>query len=237
MTTLTLTDVSTGYHRPQTAVDHASLAVRGGEIVALLGPNGAGKTSSLAAVSGLLTLWGGQIDIDGRRLDGLSPAMIVRSGVAQVPEGRRILPGLTVAENLEMGAYVIHDRSLIAATLDEVLGLFPALRDRLRQLGGTLSGGEQEMLAIGRALMSKPSFLLLDEPSMGLAPVVIARIFDHLRQLQGRGLGILLVEQNARMALEVATFAHVLERGSVVISGKPEELISNEMVRRSYLGA
>jgi branched-chain amino acid transport system ATP-binding protein len=237
MATLTLSDVSAGYHRPQTAIDGVSLVVRSGEIIALMGSNGAGKTTTLAAISGLLQPWAGRIDLDNHRIDQMTASSIVRAGIAQVPEGRQILPGLSVRENLEMGAYVLRDRAQILEVLEEVLQLFPVLKDRLKQPGGTLSGGEQEMLAIARALMCRPSILLLDEPSMGLAPVIVGRIFEHLSDLQARGIGMLLVEQNARMALRIATFAHVMEQGSLTVSGRPSELNANERVRQAYLGA
>ncbi|HWA44151.1 MAG TPA: ABC transporter ATP-binding protein [Hypericibacter adhaerens] len=237
MSVLTLTEISSGYHAPQPAIDKVSLSVESGSIVALMGPNGAGKTTTLAAVSGLLRLWSGRIELDGKRIDRGSPAEVVQAGLAQVPEGRRILPGLTVQENLSMGAYTIRSRKLVAELQDKMMTLFPVLKQKLKSPGGLLSGGEQEMLAIARALMSNPKILLLDEPSMGLAPLVVQRIFEYLVALKKDGLGILLVEQNATMALRIASFAYILERGQVVASGEPETLARDEGIRRAYLGA
>jgi branched-chain amino acid transport system ATP-binding protein len=236
MATLRLTDVTAGYHAHQPVIERISLSVESGTIVAMMGANGAGKSTTLATISGLIRASEGRIELDGRRIDSAIPAQILGAGVAHVPEGRRILPGLTVQENLMMGAYTINDRRVEAQLQSTVLELFPALASRLKQFGGTLSGGEQEMLAIGRALMSRPKILLLDEPSMGLAPIVIDRIFQHLLALRDEGLGILLVEQNATMALRVSSMAYVLERGRIVASGTPEIISANEDIRRSYLG-
>lgn len=237
MAVLTLTDVTTGYHSPQPAIDKISLSVESGRIVALMGPNGAGKTTTLAAISGLLKLWSGEITLDGRRIDRSSPAHTVQAGLAQVPEGRRILPGLTVEENLAMGGYTVPSRKRMAELQEKMLNLFPALRPKLKSPGGLLSGGEQEMLAIARALMSEPKILLLDEPSMGLAPLVVQRIFEYLVSLKESGLGILLVEQNATMAMSIASHAYILDRGRVVAAGEPQALARDEGIRRAYMGA
>jgi len=235
MTTLVLQHVSTGYHAPAEAISDINIHLETGELVAIIGPNGAGKSTTLKAISGLLRPWKGQIALEGKSLMGLSVTAILRKGVAQVPEGRRILPGLTVAENLAMGGYTIANRGLFKSTRNEVLQLFPILAGRLHQKGGTLSGGEQQMLAIARALMSRPKFLLLDEPSMGLAPMMVGRIAEFIVQLRERGLGLLLVEQNANLALGLANRAYVLEEGRIVVSGPAHSLREDTRVQRSYL--
>jgi branched-chain amino acid transport system ATP-binding protein len=217
------------------ALKGVSLGVATGEIVALLGNNGAGKTTTLRTVSGLLAPSGGEILLDGQSLRGLPPHLIVRRGIAHVPEGRRIFNRLTVRENLEMGAYTRADAA-IGTDLDQVFSLFPRLGERRAQVAGTLSGGEQQMLAIGRALMGHPRLLLLDEPSMGLAPVLVEQIFDTVRSINRLGTTILLVEQNAALALEVAQRAYVLETGSIALAGAAADLVRNEDVRRAYLG-
>jgi len=217
------------------ALKGVSLEVHAGEIVALLGPNGAGKTTTLATISGLRTPRRGAITFEGASLVGVPPHAIVLRGIAHVPEGRRIFKRLTVRENLLMGAYPRRDGA-IAADLERVLALFPRLAERLGQVAGTLSGGEQQMLAIGRALMARPRLLLLDEPSMGLAPVLVEQIFETVRDINAQGTTILLVEQNAAMALEVAHRGYVLETGAVVLSGPAAALAENPEVRRAYLG-
>jgi branched-chain amino acid transport system ATP-binding protein len=217
------------------AVKGISLSVAAGEIVALLGSNGAGKTTTLKTVSGLLAPRSGEILLDGESLRGMPPHLIVRKGIAHVPEGRHVFNRLTVSENLEMGAYARSDAGA-ADDLDRVFVLFPRLWERRRQRAGTLSGGEQQMLAIGRALMAKPRLLLLDEPSMGLAPVLVEQIFETVQSINRQGTTVLLVEQNAALALEVATRAYVLETGTIVLSGAAADLVRHEDVRRAYLG-
>lgn len=218
------------------ALKDVSLNVHRGEIVTLIGANGAGKSTMLKATSGLLRPHHGSIRLDGEELTHYPPHKIVAKGVVQVPEGRRVFGRLTVTENLEMGAFVIADQKTIHANLERVFILFPRLKERHKQVGGTLSGGEQQMLAMGRALMANPLVLLLDEPSMGLSPVLVDSIFDTIRQLHTSGTTILLVEQNARMALQVASRGYVLQSGSVVLSDTAENLRKNEMVRKAYLG-
>ena len=235
MTELVVTDVTSGYHYPIPAITDVSLSVRSKQIVTLVGANGAGKTTTLSVISGLMRAWQGSIAIDGVRVDHQKAPSIVQAGVAQVPEGRRILPGLTVGENLAMGGYTLGKRQA-KERLVRVLDLFPALVKRLNQLGGTLSGGEQQMLAIGRSLMSAPKILLLDEPSMGLAPQMVERIFAHIVSLRESGLGILLVEQNASLALETSDYAYVMDGGRIVLEGPSMECAANPLVERSYLG-
>jgi len=218
------------------ALKGISLEVNKGEIVTLIGANGAGKSTVLKTTSGLLKPRQGSIRLEGEELTRYRPHQIVAKGVVQVPEGRRIFGRLTVRENLEMGAFAITDDRLIEANLERVFNLFPRLRERQKQLGGTLSGGEQQMLATGRALMANPRVLLMDEPSMGLAPVLVDIIFATIRQLHADGTTILLVEQNARMALQVASRGYVLQSGVVVLSDSAQTLRQNEMVRKAYLG-
>lgn len=218
------------------ALKDVSLNVDKGEIVTLIGANGAGKSTTLKTISGLLRPRQGTIQLEGEDLTRYRPHEIVVKGVVQVPEGRRIFGRLTVTENLEMGAFACRDQQLINANLERVFKLFPRLEERRQQVGGTLSGGEQQMLATGRALMANPRVLLMDEPSMGLAPVLVDSIFDTIRQLHASGTTILLVEQNARMALQVASRGYVLQSGSVVLSDSSENLRQNEMVRKIYLG-
>ncbi len=217
------------------ALKGVSLEVRPGEIVALLGNNGAGKTTTLRTVSGLLTPREGRVRLDGQVLTGVPAHEIVMRGIAHVPEGRRIFNRLTVRENLMMGAYRRRDGG-IAEDLERVFALFPRLRERLGQVAGTLSGGEQQMLAIGRALMANPRMLLLDEPSMGLAPVLVEQIFETIRDINRQGTTILLVEQNAAMALSIAHRGYVLETGAIALTGTAPELMENPAVRRAYLG-
>ena len=218
------------------ALKGVSLGIDEGEIVTLIGANGAGKSTLLKTTSGLLRPRHGTIRLHGEDLTHYPPHEIVAKGVVQVPEGRRVFGQLTVTENLEMGAF-IHARSrLIKANLDRVFALFPRLAERRRQVAGTLSGGEQQMLAIGRALMASPRVLLLDEPSMGLAPVLVDSIFETIRRLHAGGATILLVEQNARMALRVSSRGYVLQTGMIVLSDTAENLRQNEMVRKAYLG-
>jgi len=218
------------------ALKDISLTVEQGEIVTLIGANGAGKSTTLKTISGLLRPRQGSIRLEGEELTRYLPHEIVAKGVVQVPEGRRIFGRLTVLENLEMGAFSITDRKRIQANLKQTFSLFPRLEERALQIAGTLSGGEQQMLATGRALMSNPRVLLMDEPSMGLAPVLVDSIFATIRQLHASGTTILLVEQNARMALQAASRGYVLQTGTVVLSDTAENLRMNEMVRQAYLG-
>lgn len=218
------------------ALKGVSVNIDKGEIVTLIGANGAGKSTTLKTISGLLKPRQGRIELEGEDLTRYRPHEIVAKGVVQVPEGRRVFGRLTVVENLEMGAFALNDPRQIQSNLEKVLKLFPRLDERRKQLAGTLSGGEQQMLATGRALMASPRVLLLDEPSMGLAPVLVDSIFDTIRQLHAAGTTILLVEQNARIALQVATRGYVLQTGVVVLSDTAENLRRNEMVRKAYLG-
>jgi branched-chain amino acid transport system ATP-binding protein len=235
MALLELQDVHT-YYGSIHALKGISLSIEGGEIVTLIGSNGAGKSTTLRTISGLLRPRRGAILLEQHRLDQLLPHEIVSLGVIHVPEGRRIFPRLTVQENLVMGAYQRRDKDGIQRDLERVFALFPRLKERLHQKGGTLSGGEQQMLAIGRALMSRPRVLLLDEPSMGLAPVLVEMIFDIIREINQQGITILLVEQNARMALSVAHRGYVLETGRIVLSGPGPQLAGDPMVKAAYLG-
>jgi branched-chain amino acid transport system ATP-binding protein len=232
---LRLEAIETGYG-DVTAVRGVSLEVRAGEIVALIGSNGAGKTTTLRAIAGLLPLRQGRIELDGRRISGLGPAAIVAAGVAHVPEGRQLFPTMTVQENLELGARTPEGRARRGDTLARVFALFPRLSERPRQLAGTLSGGEQQMVAIGRALMARPRLLMLDEPSLGLAPVVVGSIFANLAAINRDGLTILLVEQNVLRALRVSRRAYVLENGAITLAGASATLLADDRVRRAYLG-
>jgi branched-chain amino acid transport system ATP-binding protein len=218
------------------ALKGVSLAVDRGEIVTLIGANGAGKSTTLRTTSGLLKPREGSIHFEGEDLAFYRPHEIVALGVVQVPEGRRVFGRLTVLENLEMGAFSCRDRKRIRENLEKVFSLFPRLQERKNQVAGTLSGGEQQMLAMGRALMANPRVLLLDEPSMGLAPVLVENIFETIRALHARGTTILLVEQNARLALQVADRGYVLQTGTVVLQDTAANLRQNEMVRQAYLG-
>lgn len=218
------------------ALKGVSLEVEEGEIVSLIGANGAGKSTTLNTICGLLRPRNGSIIYQGRHLKGLPAPAIVQLGISQVPEGRRIFPNLTVQENLELGAYLRRDREGISKSMIDVYQRFPRLKERQKQLAGTLSGGEQQMLAIGRALMSRPRLMLLDEPSMGLAPLLVQEIFDIIKEINRQGTTILLVEQNASMALSVAHRGYVLETGRITLQGRAKELATNEAVRRAYLG-
>ena len=236
MTALRLRDVEVNYGAVR-ALRGISLNVEPGTIVSLLGANGAGKSTIQKAISGLLTPSAGDIEFDGHRLNSLSPRDIIRLGIAPVPEGRRIFRDLTVSENLRMGAYSRSDRVGIAQDQEMILGLFPVLKERARQLGGSLSGGEQQMLTIARGLMARPRLLLLDEPSLGLAPLVIADIFRVLREINAeKGTTLLVVEQNVHVALQNADYAYVLQLGRVTIEGTARELQENREVVASYLG-
>lgn len=218
------------------ALHGVSLEVRAGEIVTLIGSNGAGKSTTLRTISGLLKPRNGEIWFDGKQITGLPAHKIVEMGICHAPEGRRVFANITVIENLELGAYIRNDRSGIQKDIDRVFELFPKLKERAKQKAGTLSGGEQQMLAIGRALMSKPKLLLLDEPSLGLAPFLVRDIFSIICEVRSQGTTILLVEQNARQALSIADRGYVLESGEVVLCDTAKNLLGSELVRRAYLG-
>jgi branched-chain amino acid transport system ATP-binding protein len=218
------------------AIKGISLEVNQGEIVTLIGSNGAGKSTTLRAISGILKPRSGSITFNGERIDGVEGHEIVAKGICQSPEGRRIFPKMTVDENLDLGAFLRNDKNGIANDRQRVLELFPRLQERIDQKAGTMSGGEQQMLAVGRALMGSPKLLLLDEPSMGLAPVLVDLIFETIEKINKQGTTILLVEQNALAALNVADRAYVLESGSIKMSGKAKDLISNDEVTKAYLG-
>ena len=233
---LSLHDVHASYG-PVIALQGVTLEVPEGAIVALLGPNGAGKTSTLRVVSGMLRPTSGSVEFGGRRIDRLSPERTVQLGIAQVPEGRQIFAGLTALENLELGAFSRPNRREVRSDIERVFSYFPQLRERQHLQGGLLSGGEQQMLAIGRALMARPRLLLLDEPSLGLAPLVVRDIFLTIETIsKEEGLTVLLVEQNAELALRMTRHGYVLETGRVALDGTPEALRNNGAVRRSYLG-
>jgi branched-chain amino acid transport system ATP-binding protein len=218
------------------AVKGISFRVSAGAIVSLIGANGAGKTTSLRAITGLVRASGGDLRFENRSLLGLAPHDIVRLGIAHVPEGRRLFPKMTVLENLRMGAYLRSRAGHASSTLEMIYRHFPVLRERGRQIAGSLSGGEQQMLAIARALMSRPKLLLLDEPSMGLSPIMTAEIGKIIRQINALDVSIILVEQNAMLALTLARYSYVLETGSLVLHGKAEDLLRDEGVRKAYLG-
>jgi branched-chain amino acid transport system ATP-binding protein len=219
-----------------TALDGISLRVEEGEIVTLIGANGAGKSTTLRAISGLVRPAAGSVRFAGRDLAGVDASAIVRLGIGHAPEGRRVFPRMTVRENLELGAYTRTKRDEIAADLEAVLETFPRLRERLDQKAGTMSGGEQQMLAIGRAMMARPTLLLLDEPSLGLSPLFVQTIFGVIRAINARGTTILLIEQNAHQALGVASRGYVLETGRIAFAGTSVELLASEEVRAAYLG-
>jgi branched-chain amino acid transport system ATP-binding protein len=218
------------------AVKDVSVTVNEGEIVTLIGSNGAGKSTTLRAISGLIKPKSGEITFNGKRIDGMPGHDIVSLGICHSPEGRRIFPRMTVKENLELGAFLRNNKAEVAADMERVLDLFPRLKERIKQTAGTMSGGEQQMLAVSRALMGDPKLLLLDEPSMGLAPVLVELIFDTIVKIRKQGITILLIEQNATAALEVADRAYVLESGKVKMSGSAKELSSDDKVTKAYLG-
>ncbi|WP_227763100.1 ABC transporter ATP-binding protein [Zhaonella formicivorans] len=218
------------------AIQDISFDVQEGEIVALIGANGAGKSTTLRAISGLVDKEGGTVTFQGKPVHNLPPHAIVSMGISHVPEGRRVFPLMSVAENLEMGGYARKDKKGKQEDLERVYAKFPRLKERERQLAGTLSGGEQQMLAIGRALMARPKLLLMDEPSMGLAPMLVQQIFETIREINEAGTTILLVEQNARMALSISHRAYVLETGEIVLSGPAKDLAENPEVKKAYLG-
>lgn len=232
---LQITGIET-YYSEIRALKGISLEVMEGEIVTLIGSNGAGKTTTLKTISGLLHPRQGQIRYRNVPIEQEEPHAIAARGIAHVPEGRKIFPRLTVQENLEMGAFRIKDKARSTSNMEEVFALFPRLQERRRQKGGTLSGGEQQMLAIGRAMMSEPELLLLDEPSMGLAPLLVDHIFQVIQDLNSRGITILLVEQNALKALKIASRGYVLQTGSVFLEGRASDLLANQAVKEAYLG-
>jgi branched-chain amino acid transport system ATP-binding protein len=232
---LEIENLATSYG-PIEALKGVSLAARQGEVTCLLGPNGAGKSTLMLTLSGILKPTRGSIRFEGEELVGKSPAEIVARGLALVPENRLVFPALTVKENLQAGAFRRRDKGGIAADMERLFVRFPRLKERIGQLAGTLSGGEQQMLAVARALMSRPRLLLMDEPSVGLAPIVVAEIFSIIRALHAEGVSIFLVEQNAHMALRVAQHFYLMEQGRVSFSGTPGELAQDDMVQRAYLG-
>jgi branched-chain amino acid transport system ATP-binding protein len=218
------------------AVKGVSLEVRAGELVSLIGSNGAGKTTTMKAITGLLPLVGGQIELLGRDIRGFGPWDLVQQGLAMVPEGRGVFTRMTIFENLQMGAYLRRDAATVADDIARVFATFPRLKERRDQLAGTLSGGEQQMLAMGRALMSRPQILLLDEPSMGLSPLMVDKIFEVVQEVSAQGVTVLLVEQNASRALHIADRAYVMESGLITLSGAASDLLHDPKVREAYLG-
>ena len=232
---LEMRGVTAGYGKV-TAIRDISIAVPEGKIVTIIGGNGAGKTTTLRAMSGMIPVMSGEISFEGKRIDGLPASQVVAHGIAHVPEGRRIFPDMTVEENLRTGAFLRTDKDGIESDLEDVYTRFSRLRERRGQRAQTMSGGEQQMLAIGRALMSKPRLLLMDEPSMGLAPVIVEEIALIIEEINQRGLSVVLVEQNAELALELADHAYVLETGNCALEGPAHELHDNEHVRAAYLG-
>lgn len=232
---LNITDLNVSYGAIH-ALKGVSFTLEKGEIIALIGANGAGKSTTLNSISGILRPDSGSIILEGNDLSVVSPAKIVQRGVVQVPEGRKIFSRMTVRENLEMGAYSLKNKAQFQSHLARVFELFPRLQERQRQMGGTLSGGEQQMLAMGRGLMANPRLLLLDEPSMGLAPILVKQIFEIIQEINQQGVSILLVEQNAHMALSIADRGYVMETGKVVLTGEVADLVENPLVKEAYLG-
>jgi branched-chain amino acid transport system ATP-binding protein len=228
-------NVSTGYGKAQ-VLKNVNVNLEKGEIVALIGANGAGKTTSLRCITGVIKPWEGTIRFNNQRIDSCEPYEIVSLGISYCPEGRDIFGNLSVYENLKVGGYLIRDRNEFKSNLNWIYDLFPFLQERRNQIAGSLSGGEQQMLAIGRALMSKPMVLFLDEPSLGLAPIIVENIFETIQQINSTGTSILLVEQNVSLALDIAERAYVLEKGEIRLSGKCKDLSESEYVKNSYLG-
>ena len=235
MALLEVQDIQVYYGMIQ-ALKGVSFSVNEGEVIALIGANGAGKTTTLHTVTGLLRAKSGHIIYDGQDITKVPPHKIVTMGMAHVPEGRRVFANMTVLQNLKMGAFTRSDKNEIDATIEKVYKRFPRLKERQNQTAGTLSGGEQQMLAMGRALMSRPKLMMLDEPSMGLAPILVDQIFDIVKELNQSGVTILLVEQNAQMALSIANRGYVLETGRIVLSSDADELLHNDAVKKAYLG-
>jgi branched-chain amino acid transport system ATP-binding protein len=227
--------MSVHYGRVQ-ALAEVSIGVERGEIVALVGANGAGKSTLVNAICGVVAPSGGEVHFAGRRIDGRGSVEVVRAGIVQVAEGRQLFPGLTVEENLRMGAYTVKDARRVRESLERILESFPILRQRRAMLAQTLSGGEQQMLAVGRALMSEPKMVIFDEPSLGLAPLVVERILEFIRSLNAQGMPILLIEQNVALSLEISHRAYVLERGRMTLEGRSEDLLHNSHVESAYLG-
>lgn len=232
---LELLDIHTNYGNIQ-ALKGISLRVERGEIVTLIGSNGAGKTTTLKTIIGTLGPIKGEVRFEGKRISGLSTNKVVRMGIAHSPEGRRIFGRMTVLENLELGAFAREDKHNVAGDIERVFTLFPRLKERYHQKGGTLSGGEQQMLAMGRALMARPKLLLLDEPSMGLSPIMVATIFETIGNIREQGTTILLVEQNARMALRIANRGYVIQAGYITLHDSADDLLRSDLVRKAYLG-
>ena len=235
MAMLEIKDMIVNYGMIQ-AIKGVSFHVNEGEVIALIGANGAGKTTILHAITGLLSIKGGSVDFEGVDISKIPPHKIVSMGMAHVPEGRRVFANLSVYQNLKMGAYTRKDAAEIQESLDMVYKRFPRLEERQNQLAGTLSGGEQQMLAMGRALMSKPKIILMDEPSMGLSPIYVNEIFDIIKEVSKAGVTVLLVEQNAKKALSIADRAYVLETGKIILDGNANELMNNESIKKAYLG-
>jgi branched-chain amino acid transport system ATP-binding protein len=235
MSLLEIKDMSVHYGRIQ-AIESLSITVEQGEIVTLIGANGAGKTSTMRAISGLVQLSHGSITLDGEDITRLKGHKRVQRGISLAPEGRGIFPAMTVAENLDMGAYGRRERAAMKEDLERVFDLFPRMKERINQRGGTMSGGEQQMLAIGRALMSRPKLILLDEPSMGLAPVMVLRLFDLIRRIREEGYTILVVEQNVRQVLKLVDRAYLLEVGRIKMEGRADQLSEQDFVRKAYVG-
>jgi len=213
-----------------------SLEINKGEIISIIGSNGAGKSTTLRSISGLLQFSSGEIEFEGQKLSRLTPSQIVRAGISHCPEGRQLWPDLTVMENLEMGAYIHSDKQAFKKDLEEVMSLFPILSQRKNQLAGSMSGGEQQSLAIARALMSRPKLILFDEPSLGLAPILVESILVKIQELRDKGLTVLLVEQNANAALGISDRGYVMEKGEISLTGKSQDLLNNEQVKKIYLG-
>ena len=233
---LKITDLNV-FYGPIHALKGVSLEVNDGEIVTLIGSNGAGKSTTLNAITGIVKVASGKVELDGQDITNAASHKIVQHGISLSPEGREVFPGLTVEENLRMGAYILRDQKRISENLERVYGHFPRLKERRRQLAGTLSGGEQQMLSTGRALMTDPKIVLMDEPSMGLSPLLVKEIFSIIQELHKSGITILLVEQNAKMALAVSDRAYVLETGTISMEGPAAELAADDRVRKAYLGA
>jgi branched-chain amino acid transport system ATP-binding protein len=226
----------TTYYGPIRALHNVDMVIYPGEMVCLLGGNASGKSTTLKTILGVVRVTDGELHFNGQQANNLSIAERIQAGMAVVPENRRIFPKMTVRENLEMGAYLRDDKAAIREDMDYVFTLFPRLAERLEQMGGTMSGGEQQMLAMGRALMSRPKLILMDEPSMGLAPLFVERIFEIIKQVNERGISVFVVEQNANVALSIADRGYVLQTGEVVLSGPAKELLNNEAMKRAYLG-
>jgi len=224
------------FYGPSRVLQNVSVQVNQGEIVCLLGANAAGKTTTMKTIFGIVRPVKGTVLFEGHKIDRAPTASIVKMGLAMVPEGRRIFSRMTVAENLEMGAYIHDDRKQISEDMERVLTLFPRLRERLKQMAGTMSGGEQQMLAMGRALMAHPRLVCMDEPSMGLSPILVERVFDIIQEIRKQGVTVFLVEQNANMALNVADRGYVLQTGKIVLSDTAPNLLTNDLVRQAYLG-